>query len=118
MIQDAGKLCDLLTPASGQSCGKEGYYTVNHKEEIPENDDVPASLESFVSQYITVHVIIGDGDGCSIRSGYFTTAYSMMGLASLALSGAACAAKRRVNAGATDDEAYSSFVEMKDVALV
>lgn len=70
MIQDAGKLCDLLTPASGQSCGKEGYYTVNHKE------------------------------------------------ASLALTGAACAAKRRVNAGATDDEAYSSFVEMKDVALV
>lgn len=118
MIQDAGELCDWLTPTSGQDCGEAGDYEVYHTEDIPANEDVPTSLSWFVSQAITVHLIIGDDNDCSSSSGYFTMAYSMMGFASLALAGAAYAAKRRVTVGTTDDKATASFVEMKDVAVV
>ena len=136
IIQDAGKLFDWLTPANGQECGEAGDYVIYHSEEIPQYEGV----SSYVLDAVTVHFVIGDEDECSIR-GYFSKAYSMMNeyfhdassmmgfsmmaLASLALTGCCLCRKKnsdraRASVTATDDEAPPSYVEMKDqdVAVV
>ena len=130
--QDAGKLCDWLTPANDQECGEAGDYVIYHSEEIP----VYEGVSSYVLEAVTVHFVIGDEDECSIR-GYFSKAYSMMNeyyhdasttfdhyfhdassmmgfsmmaLASLALTGCCLCRKKksdraRAAGTATDDEA-------------
>ncbi|KAL7536511.1 hypothetical protein ACHAXR_007211 [Thalassiosira sp. AJA248-18] len=116
----AGNLCDdWVSPTGGQNCGESGTYSVYHTEDIPDSSDVPSGLTWFVQSMITVNMKVGDEEECQGTGGY-QMSYSMFGIASLAIVGAAYAARKRRCGGDAekDDEKKSPFVEMTDSAIV
>ncbi|KAL9188907.1 hypothetical protein ACHAXT_011397 [Thalassiosira profunda] len=112
--QAAGMLSDWLTPLDGQEFGQAGTYQVTGSGQIP-----PADIPNSWSGLVTVR--IGPEDECEVEttSSYQMVSFSFVGLASLAVAGAACAAKRRQHRADGDiDERTTNFVEMRDHAVV
>ncbi|KAL7534611.1 hypothetical protein ACHAXR_008463 [Thalassiosira sp. AJA248-18] len=108
--RDAGTLCgNWLTPTENQTCGEMGMYDVTREEVIPEASIPPSWL-----WLVTVTIGVS-ADECDV-GGSYGMAYSMAGLASLAIVGAAYAARKR--RGDNDDEKLSRFIEMTDSAVV
>jgi len=109
--RSAGTLCNWVTPVDGQECGEAGTYSVSGEEAIPSTD-----MDWLVNLSWAITVKIGVDEDC--EGGGYQMAYSFAGLASLALVGAAYAARKK--RGGDDyndeDETGSQFVEMRDAA--
>jgi len=119
-----GKICDdWLTPVGDQAeCGDPGKYAIGHTEEIPDENDIPSGFWWFVKSTVTVNMKVGGEEECGAKAAnaYSMMSYSMAGMASLAMIGAAAYAARKIrySADRSDDDQTSVFVEMGDAALV
>ena len=116
--KDAGSICDWLTATDNQSCGQVGNYAVSWTEDIPSSDQVSGSMYSFAKSLVIIVMKVGDEEECEADADGSNMSYSAIGLASLALIGAAYAAKKRRRDGDNDDEKATAFVEMGGSAAV
>jgi len=114
--RNAGTLCDdWLAPTSGQACGETGMYSISASETIPEAD-----VSNALSWLVTVK--IGMEDECEVEAeaeadSSYQMSYSTVGLAALALGGAALASRRRRRLGRDgEDERARGLLEMADSA--
>ena len=117
----AAKICDWLEPTGGQDCGYPGAYTVYYEEDIPESDDIPSGLSWFVSSTVTVNMKVGSEEECEGEADNdgFSMAYSMFGIASLALVGAgAYASKKKRRRQQGSDDKQTRLVEMTDTIAI
>ena len=87
-------------------------YTVSGEEVIPEAD-----IPSRWSWLVTVK--IGVVEECQVEtSGSYQMSYSMFGIASIAIMGAAYAIRKKRDADGCDDESKDRYFEMRDAAVV
>ncbi|KAL7525880.1 hypothetical protein ACHAWF_001548 [Thalassiosira exigua] len=116
-LWQTGSLCeDWLTPTGGQNCGESGTYDVSHTEVIPENDEIPSSVEWVIQTTIQLSMIVGDEDECQSQADENgnSTAVSMSILPLALLGACMLVAKSRQHQIEEEGEDDARFTEMDE----